>query len=105
MKFVKVYHSEAPDFIVCVPEHIEDTDRFLDTVLHGASGWGEAKDSLEEAAGVDTDLNKEIKRWIKDGSGCIICPVCGEEHSWIDYRASYCEICGTELMPEEGYGE
>lgn len=42
------------------------------------------------------------KRWVKDSSGLIICPECGEEHSWIDYRASYCDTCGTRLLPEEG---
>ena len=104
MRFVKVFHSEAPDFIVGIPEEVEDVDAFLDSVLYGAAGWSEAKDSLKDAAGRDGRNGKEgANRWIKDGSGTIFCPVCGEEHSWIDYRAKFCDTCGAELLPEEGY--
>lgn len=39
--------------------------------------------------------------WIKDGD-CIICSECGEEHTWEDYRASFCDVCGADMCePEE----
>ena len=50
-------------------------------------------------------LEKKIGRWIKDPSGVIICPECGEEHDWETFRASFCDSCGAELDPEEGYDE
>lgn len=34
--------------------------------------------------------------WIEDGS-YQICSECGEEHSWNEYRASYCEDCGARM--------
>lgn len=48
---------------------------------------------------------KFAKRWIKDESGVIVCPVCGEEHAWYSFRASFCDNCGERLLPEEGYEE
>ena len=44
-------------------------------------------------------------RWVADESGVILCPFCGEEHEWELFRASYCDNCGSRLLPEEGYGE
>ena len=49
MRFVKVFHSEFPDFVIVVPDEVEDTDKYLDAILHGAAGWGEAKGTLCEA--------------------------------------------------------
>ena len=49
MRWVKVFHSSAPDFVVGVPDEAEDTDLFLDEVLHGADGWSEAKEYPQEA--------------------------------------------------------
>ena len=34
--------------------------------------------------------------WIEDGD-MQICSNCGEEHSWEEYRASYCEDCGAKM--------
>lgn len=36
-------------------------------------------------------------RWIEDGD-CQYCSECGEEHSWADYRAAYCD----ELRRQNG---
>lgn len=35
-------------------------------------------------------------RWIEEG-GVQICSNCGEEHSWEEYRATYCEDCGARM--------
>lgn len=35
-------------------------------------------------------------RWIEDGNNQY-CSECGEEHSWIDYRADYCDVCGAKM--------
>lgn len=35
-------------------------------------------------------------RWIEEGD-IQICSECGEEHSWQDYRASYCDTCGAKM--------
>ena len=37
--------------------------------------------------------------WIEDGD-MQICSNCGEEHSWEEYRASYCEDCGAKMESE-----
>ena len=34
--------------------------------------------------------------WIEE-DGYQICSECGEEHHWIDYRASYCDVCGAKM--------
>ena len=34
--------------------------------------------------------------WIDDGE-YQICSVCGEEHHWDEYRATYCEDCGAKM--------
>lgn len=47
----------------------------------------------------------EVKRWTKDDSGVVVCPVCKTWHDWVDYRAKYCDHCGERLLPEEGYKE
>ena len=40
----------------------------------------------------------EVKHgeWIEDGE-YQICSVCGEEHHWDEYRATYCEDCGARM--------
>ena len=55
MRFVKVFHSEDLDFIVGVHDEVEDTDLFLDNVLHGAAGWSDAKKTVREAIDVEWD--------------------------------------------------
>lgn len=98
-RFIKVLHSEQADFGVVVPDSVEDLDQYLDAVLHGAARWKEVESPMATIA----ESNIPTKRRIKDGTGTIICPDCGEEHGWLDYRARFCDTCGTELLPEEGY--
>ena len=40
----------------------------------------------------------EVKHgeWIVDGE-YQVCSVCGEEHHWDEYRATYCEDCGAKM--------
>lgn len=100
-RFVKVFHSEQSDFGVVVPDDVEDVDKFLDAVLHGAAGWK----TVDGPQAAMAEANIPTKRWIKDSTGTIICPECGEGHGLPGYRARFCENCGTELLPEEGFGE
>ncbi len=41
--------------------------------------------------------------WIEE-QDIQICSECGEEHSWQDYRASYCDNCGAKMDGEDGNG-
>lgn len=40
-------------------------------------------------------------RWIEDGN-YQYCSECGEEHSWVDYRAAYCDVCGAKMDGMDG---
>ncbi len=42
--------------------------------------------------------------WIEEGD-IQICSECGEEHSWQDYRASYCDCCGAKMDEEDKSNE
>ena len=35
-------------------------------------------------------------RWIEE-AGIQICSECAEEHEWEDYRAPYCDTCGSKM--------
>lgn len=45
MRYVRVMHPMVPDFIVGIPDCVEDTDAFLGTILPSITGWTEAEDS------------------------------------------------------------
>ena len=49
MRYVYVHYTDAQDTVVCIPDEVEDTDLYLESTLHGAAGWGEAKNSIREA--------------------------------------------------------
>ncbi len=56
-------------------------------------GWQEAVDQIEDdVKNVPTTdvVSVTHGHWIEDGD-VQICSECGEEHSWQEYRASYCE--------------
>ena len=36
-------------------------------------------------------------KWIDDGSGCVVCSECGEEHEWYTFRANFCDNCGADM--------
>lgn len=42
-------------------------------------------------------------RWLED-DGVQICSNCGEEHEWVDYRASWCDCCGARMDLDEKEG-
>lgn len=42
--------------------------------------------------------------WIEE-EDIQICSECGEEHSWQDYRASYCDTCGARMDGKDGEQE
>ena len=54
-----------------------------------------ANDRLRDIPAADV---VEVKHghWIEE-DGYQICSECGEEHHWIDYRASYCDVCGAKM--------
>ena len=39
-------------------------------------------------------------KWIDDGSGCVVCSECGEEHEWDTFRANFCDNCGADMREE-----
>ena len=66
MRFVKVFHTTEEDFVIGIPDEVEDTDMFLDNVIAGADGWSEAKDTAWEAKQESReDYNLESR--LKDG--------------------------------------
>lgn len=42
--------------------------------------------------------------WVEE-NGVQVCSNCGEEHSWEEYRASFCEDCGARMLPTPPKGE
>lgn len=38
----------------------------------------------------------ERAHWIEQ-DGMQICSECGEEHTWDDFRAAYCDCCGAKM--------
>lgn len=42
---------------------------------------------------------KEVKHgeWITDKDGFVICSECGEEHTWDDFRPTFCDMCGARM--------
>ena len=75
----------------------------------------EAAERVAEATGINIadlmDVFAEIPaadvapvrrgHWI-EGNGFQICSVCGEEHEWDEYRATYCDVCGAEMEVDNG---
>ena len=53
---------------------------------------------LELVNNAPTAEVEEVKHgyWKEDGE-YQICSVCGEEHYWYEYRATYCEDCGAKM--------
>lgn len=40
---------------------------------------------------------ERVGHWIEDGD-VQICSECGEEHEWVEYRASFCDTCGARMV-------
>ncbi len=69
-------------------------ERVVSKVRVGWSSWS----ILETIRNMPTaDVRPERHgHWIEEGD-IQICSECGEEHSWQDYRASYCDVCGAKM--------
>jgi hypothetical protein len=77
-----------------------DADKFEQTIkgkelFQGYFDNGFIYDELHRQPTADV---AEVKRgyWKEDGE-YQICSVCGEEHHWDEYRATYCEDCGAKM--------
>ena len=59
---------------------------------------GDLRDMLDELEAIPAADVVEVRhgRWIEDGN-YQYCSECGEEHSWVDYRADYCDVCGAKM--------
>ena len=56
-------------------------------------------EEFEVKRNVDVTLVKRA-HWIEQ-DGMQICPKCGEEHTWDDFRAAYCDCCGAKMDGDE----
>ena len=57
--------------------------------------WDKAKQALASVPAADVALVKRA-HWIEQ-DGMQICSDCGEEHTWDDFRAAYCDCCGAKM--------
>lgn len=44
----------------------------------------------------ETDEPTKCGVWITYDDGFTVCSNCGEEHEWVDFRPSYCDMCGSK---------
>lgn len=61
--------------------------------------WDKAKQALASVPAADVAPVVRA-HWIEQ-DGMQICPNCGEEHTWDDFRAAYCDCCGAKMDVEE----
>ena len=68
-------------------------------VSNDANGQDIADRIEDDIVKIPTADVVEVKHghWITDENGIVICSECGEEHAWDEYRATYCEDCGTKM--------
>lgn len=57
--------------------------------------WDKAKQALASVPAADVALVKRA-HWIEQ-DGMQIRSDCGEEHTWDDFRAAYCDCCGAKM--------
>ena len=76
-----------------------DADKLQETVYKRVNspairGWLNLLINEQPTADV-----KEVKHgeWITDEDGFVICSECGEEHTWDDFRPSFCDMCGARM--------
>lgn len=61
------------------------------------------KDYAERA--YNADYRKQIEaEWITDEKGYVTCSNCGEEHTWDEFRPTYCDMCGAKMKEGEFNG-
>lgn len=58
----------------------------------------DGKRDIRERKDGGRTMDEYIKRahWIEQ-DGMQICSNCGEEHTWDDFRAAYCDCCGAKM--------
>lgn len=57
--------------------------------------WDKAKQALASVPAADVAPAVRA-HWIEQ-DGMQICSNCGEEHTWDDFRAAYCDCCGARM--------
>lgn len=58
-------------------------------------GYDDCVEAILKAPAADVALVKRA-HWIEQ-DGMQICSDCGEEHTWDDFRAAYCDCCGAKM--------
>ena len=58
-------------------------------------GYDDCVEAILKAPAADVALVKHA-HWIEQ-DGMQICSGCGEEHTWDDFRAAYCDCCGAKM--------
>ena len=87
--------------------------------IEDRQGWQDQKTACRFKEGYDCGLEAAIEDiekapaadvapvvhglWIKDKSGVVYCSECGEEHEWLDFRATYCDACGAKMDGRESH--
>lgn len=76
-----------------------DVDKLQETVYKRVNnpairGWLNSLINEQPTADV-----KEVKHgeWITYEDGFVICSECGEEHTWDDFRPTFCDMCGARM--------
>lgn len=76
-----------------------DVDKLQETIYKRVNnpaiiGWLNSLINEQPIADV-----KEVKHgeWITDEDGFVICSECGEEHTWDDFRPTFCDMCGARM--------
>lgn len=68
--------------LVCEDEHLKQVCRFAKMV------------NILYDAGYRKQIEAE---WITDEKGYVTCSNCGEEHTWDEFRPTYCDMCGAKM--------
>ena len=78
-------------------EYVEYIDREAANLALAEQGfdWDKVKQALASVPAADVALVKRA-HWIEQ-DGMQICSNCGEEHTWDDFRAAYCDCCGAKM--------
>ena len=78
-------------------EYVEYIDREAANLALAEQGfdWDKVKQALASVPAADVALVKRA-HWIEQ-DGLQICSNCGEEHTWDDFRAAYCDCCGAKM--------
>lgn len=81
---------------------LEEFDAWVEStgaLPKGTSYYAECRGCIEDIPAADVAPVRH-GRWEDAGAGYVACSECGEEHSWIDFRASYCDNCGAKMDGE-----